>query len=136
MRAGRGLVSNDVDEAGGVFLSRRFPDDAVSYARIRSACVRALSCERPDAQEGSGIHSLVFVRPRDFSFEISNACPVKTVLFGDDEGAALSYIFRIRDIDARGCARWYCLVLLCADAHHLVNCRESVTRFASFSHLN
>jgi folliculin len=98
------LVSNDTDESGGLYLSRRFPDEATSYARVRSACVRALSCELCPGREGP-------------------------VLFGDDEGAALSYLFRVRDIEARGCARWFCIILLSPDAHHLTNCRESVTRY-------
>lgn len=96
------LVSSDGGaDASTQFVSRRFPDEPTAYARVRTACVRALSCEICPGREGP-------------------------ILFGDDDCTSLAYAFRLRDSEARGFARWYSLILLSCDAYHLAACHATL----------
>lgn len=86
------------------FVSRRFPDESSAYARVRTACVRALSCEICPGREGA-------------------------IMFGDDDGTCLSYAFRLRDSDARGFARWYAIILLSVDVYHVAACHATLSHY-------
>jgi hypothetical protein len=51
------------------------------------------------------------------------------VLFGDDEnGYVMSYMFKLRDSQARGEARFYSLMMLMTDRVYLVSCWPFLVR--------
>lgn len=54
------------------------------------------------------------------------------VLFGDDEnGYVMSYMFKLRDSQARGEARFYSLMMLMTDRVYLISCWPFLVRFVS-----
>lgn len=82
-------------EDGAYFITTRYP--SASYARIRTACVRALSCEFSPGGEGP-------------------------MFFGDEEnGFCLSYVFKVHDLLARGFVRWYGVLFLAPHASLLAS---------------
>lgn len=51
------------------------------------------------------------------------------VLFGDDEnGYVMSYMFKLRDSQARGEARFYSLMMLMTDRVYLISCWPFLVR--------
>lgn len=51
------------------------------------------------------------------------------VLFGDDEnGYVMSYMFKLRDSQARGEARFYSLMILMTDRVYLISCWPFLVR--------
>eukprot|EP01087_Luapelamoeba_hula_P018430 TRINITY_DN5935_c0_g1_i1.p1 TRINITY_DN5935_c0_g1~~TRINITY_DN5935_c0_g1_i1.p1 ORF type:complete len:907 (+),score=157.49 TRINITY_DN5935_c0_g1_i1:295-3015(+) len=85
-----GFLSLDESNSGEstFFITTRYPSSL--YSRIRTACVRSLSCEFYPGREGA-------------------------FLFGDPEnGYTLAYVFKLADLQARGGYRWYGLLFF----HH------------------
>ncbi|KND04500.1 uncharacterized protein SPPG_00228 [Spizellomyces punctatus DAOM BR117] len=93
----QGYVSWDTDADEDVaHVSGRFPYYPELYSSVRQACVQSLSCEFCPGREGP-------------------------ILFGDDTtGCALSYMFKVRDTQARGFQRWYTFLFISKDRHFLV----------------
>ncbi|KAI9093769.1 vesicle coat protein [Phlyctochytrium arcticum] len=84
------------DDDGPTFISGRYPFQPSTYSLLRQACVQSLSCEFCPGREGP-------------------------ILFGDDtNGCVLSYLFKIRDSQARGFQRWYSLLFMGDDKSFLV----------------
>lgn len=93
-RKDKGFVTQDESRA---YLSTYRPLCSELYSTLRQACVRSLSCEVAPGREGP-------------------------VLFGDDhQGHVYSYNFSLPDPQARGFQRWYSILLISADQHHLIN---------------
>lgn len=89
-----GFFSVD-DDNGTYFITTRYP--SATYARIRTASVRALSCEFSPGREGP-------------------------MFFGDEEnGFCLSYVFKVHDLQARGFVRWYGVLFLAPQASLLAS---------------
>ena len=80
----------------------------------------------------SAVYIYIFILKRKrnqtkfFFFDVSLSCEYcqgreGSVLFGDDKnGYVLSYMFKIKDIQARGCNRWYSFIFLMTDRNYLV----------------
>ncbi|KAJ3181130.1 hypothetical protein HDU85_003835 [Gaertneriomyces sp. JEL0708] len=91
----KGCMSWD-SESRTAYISGHHPYHAASYSIVRQACVQSLSCEFCPGREGP-------------------------ILFGDDStGGVLSYMFKIRDSQARGYQRWYSILFISSDRSFLV----------------
>ncbi|EXX75713.1 Lst7p [Rhizophagus irregularis DAOM 197198w] len=119
----KGFKTRDEENPLVTYKGTRYPQDQQLYAAVRQACVRreliykrilifpvflnlkylklyyiisSLSCEFCQGREGP-------------------------VLFGDDKnGYVLSYMFKIKDSQARGSQRWYSFTFLMTDRVYLV----------------
>ncbi|GBC03143.1 hypothetical protein RclHR1_00050051 [Rhizophagus clarus] len=92
----KGFKTRDEENPLVSYKGSRYPQDQQLYAAVRQACVRSLSCEFCQGREGP-------------------------VLFGDDKnGYVLSYMFKIKDSQARGSQRWYSFTFLMTDRVYLV----------------
>ncbi|RIA90328.1 vesicle coat protein [Glomus cerebriforme] len=92
----KGFKTRDEENPLVTYKGSRYPQDQQLYAAVRQACVRSLSCEFCQGREGP-------------------------VLFGDDKnGYVLSYMFKIKDSQARGFQRWYSFIFLMTDRVYLV----------------
>lgn len=86
----KGFVSDDIDN-NMTYITTRYPYLSRLYPIVRQACVRSLSCEFCPGREGA-------------------------IFFGDEQnGYVLSYIFKLKDIQARGYQRWYSISFLHTD---------------------
>ncbi|KAF2353770.1 hypothetical protein FHG87_015471 [Trinorchestia longiramus] len=101
-----------VTESSGVcYVSSRVPLSAGVASLLHRACVRSLSCEASHYSIGP-------------VFAPSVVCPggEGSVYFGDDvRGHTLSYIFNLRDMQARGLKRWFSLVVLVKERAYLLS---------------
>ena len=98
---GTGLFSTDPDNQDICYLSTHNPP-ASTYATIRTACVRSLSCE---------------VAPREGPILFSSGTP-------DGEGQEwgfVSFVFRLSDGQARGSSRMYSILVMLSDVTLLVH---------------
>ncbi|CAG8488434.1 11455_t:CDS:2, partial [Acaulospora morrowiae] len=93
----KGFRTDDDENPMVTYIGSRYPQHSQLYAAVRQACVRSLSCEFCcQGREGP-------------------------VLFGDDkDGYVLSYMFKIKDNNARGFQRWYSFIFLMTDRVYLV----------------
>ncbi|KAM3586702.1 hypothetical protein VKS41_001760 [Umbelopsis sp. WA50703] len=93
-----GMVTKDDEDDTVFYLGCRAPQQQHLYAAVRNACVRSLTVEFCPGKEGP-------------------------ILFGDDEnGYVMSYIFKLRDSQARGKTRYYAFTMLMTDRVFLVSC--------------
>ncbi|CAO3682070.1 unnamed protein product [Umbelopsis vinacea] len=93
-----GMITNDDEDSTVFYLGCRAPQQQHLYAAVRNACVRSLTVEFCPGREGP-------------------------ILFGDDEnGYVMSYIFKLRDSQARGKTRHYAFTMLMTDRVFLVSC--------------
>ncbi|CAJ0748860.1 5096_t:CDS:2, partial [Entrophospora sp. SA101] len=77
----KGFKTKDDENPLVTYIGSRYPQHPRLYSALRQACVRSLSCEYCQGREGP-------------------------VLFGDDKnGYVLSYMFKIKDTQARGSNR-------------------------------
>nr|CAG8511918.1 12966_t:CDS:2 [Entrophospora candida] len=92
----KGFKTKDDENPLVTYIGSRYPQHPRLYSALRQACVRSLSCEYCQGREGP-------------------------VLFGDDKnGYVLSYMFKIKDTQARGSNRWYSFICLMTDRIYLV----------------
>ncbi|CAG8778172.1 17231_t:CDS:2, partial [Cetraspora pellucida] len=92
----KGFKTEDDENPLITYVGSRYPQHPQLYSAVRQACVRSLSCEFCQGREGP-------------------------VLFGDDKnGYVLSYMFKIRDSQARGFQRLYSFIFLMTDRIYLV----------------
>lgn len=93
------LVTTDDDDPTIQYIgTSKSPQQPHLYKAVRLACVRSLTAEFCQGRDGP-------------------------VLFGDDEnGHVMSYMFKLRDAQARGEARFYALMMLMTDRVYLVSC--------------
>jgi len=78
------------------YITTRYPYLSRLYPIVRQACVRSLSCEFCPGREGA-------------------------IFFGDEQnGYSLSYIFKLKDIQARGFQRWYSISFLHSDKSFII----------------
>ncbi|KAI8882202.1 hypothetical protein K501DRAFT_324120 [Backusella circina FSU 941] len=92
------LVTLDEDDPSIQYVGTKAPQQNHLYKAVRLACVRSLTAEFCPGRDGP-------------------------VLFGDDEnGYVMSYMFKLRDSQARGEARFYSLMMLMTDRVYLVSC--------------
>ncbi|KAI8646861.1 vesicle coat protein [Parasitella parasitica] len=93
------LVTIDDDDPTIQYIgTSKCPQQPHLYKAVRLACVRSLTAEFCQGRDGP-------------------------VLFGDDEnGHVMSYMFKLRDAQARGEARFYALMMLMTDRVYLVSC--------------
>ncbi|CEP18236.1 hypothetical protein [Parasitella parasitica] len=93
------LVTTDDDDPTIQYIgTSKCPQQPHLYKAVRLACVRSLTAEFCQGRDGP-------------------------VLFGDDEnGHVMSYMFKLRDAQARGEARFYALMMLMTDRVYLVSC--------------
>ncbi|KAL6045358.1 Exportin-5, variant 3 [Balamuthia mandrillaris] len=90
-----------------IYVTLRYP--APLYSLLRTACVRSLSCEFCPGREG--------------------AC-----CFGDEiNGYALSYVFKLHDLQARGFVRWYSLLFIHPSMHAIAASWDIIT--SDFQHI-
>ncbi|CAO3685631.1 unnamed protein product [Umbelopsis ramanniana] len=93
-----GMITKDDEDDTVFYLGCRAPQQQHLYAAVRNACVRSLTVEFCPGREGP-------------------------ILFGDDEnGYVMSYIFKLRDSQARGKTRHYAFTMLMTDRVFLVSC--------------
>ncbi|GAB5585967.1 hypothetical protein Unana1_00867 [Umbelopsis nana] len=93
-----GMITKDDEDETVYYLGCRAPQQQHLYAAVRNACVRSLTVEFCPGREGP-------------------------ILFGDDEnGYVMSYIFKLRDSQARGKTRHYAFTMLMTDRVFLVSC--------------
>ncbi|RUS12746.1 vesicle coat protein [Endogone sp. FLAS-F59071] len=98
----KGFYTSDGEDENVHYFGSRNPDDPQLYAAVRHACVR-----------------------RWESFLSIEFCPGRDgpVIFGDDKnGYVLSYMFKLRDSQARGENRFYSFIILMTDRVYLVSC--------------
>lgn len=101
-----GFISTD-DDTDTVFVSKRTM--AESYGVVRTACVRALSCEWSGTPVGPQHHQ--HPQPQVLT----------PVFYGNSAiGFTLSFLFRIEDAASRGQSRWYTVVSTWQDPMYLV----------------
>ncbi|ORX99177.1 hypothetical protein K493DRAFT_313327 [Basidiobolus meristosporus CBS 931.73] len=92
----KGFLTRDLETPDVTYIGSRSPLHPRLYSALRQACVRSLSCEFCPGREGP-------------------------VLFGDDKnGYVLSYMFKLKDRQARGSQRWYSFIFLMSDRLYLV----------------
>ncbi|CAG8582940.1 12095_t:CDS:10 [Ambispora gerdemannii] len=92
----KGFKTEDDDNPLVAYIGSRYPQHPQLYSIVRQACVRSLSCEFCQGREGP-------------------------VLFGDEKnGYVLSYMFKIKDSQARGSHRFYSFIFLMTDRVYLV----------------
>ncbi|RCI02962.1 hypothetical protein CU098_008651 [Rhizopus stolonifer] len=93
------LVTLDQDDPSIQYIgTTKSPQQPHLYKAVRMACVRSLTAEFCQGRDGP-------------------------VLFGDDEnGYVMSYMFKLRDSQARGEARFYSLIMLMTDRVYLISC--------------
>ncbi|KAK9768723.1 hypothetical protein K7432_000406 [Basidiobolus ranarum] len=92
----KGFLTRDNETPDVTYIGTRSPLHPRLYSALRQACVRSLSCEFCPGREGP-------------------------VLFGDDKnGYVLSYMFKLKDRQARGSQRWYSFIFLMSDRLYLV----------------
>ncbi|CAG8535102.1 24929_t:CDS:2 [Dentiscutata erythropus] len=92
----KGFKTEDDENPLITYVGSRYPQHPQLYSAVRQACVRSLSCEFCQGREGP-------------------------VLFGDEKnGYVLSYMFKIKDSQARGFQRWYSFIFLMTDRIYLV----------------
>ncbi|KAI9496519.1 vesicle coat protein [Zychaea mexicana] len=92
------MVTIDEEDPSVEYIGTRAPQQLALYKAVRLACVRSLTTEFCPGREGP-------------------------VLFGDDEnGYVMSYMFKLRDAQARGEARFYSLMMLMTDRVFLISC--------------
>ncbi|CAG8521736.1 7155_t:CDS:10 [Ambispora leptoticha] len=92
----KGFKTEDDDNPLVAYIGSRYPQHSQLYSVVRQACVRSLSCEFCQGREGP-------------------------VLFGDEKnGYILSYMFKIKDSQARGSHRFYSFIFLMTDRVYLV----------------
>jgi hypothetical protein len=99
------LVTVDQDDPTVQYMgTTKAPQQPHLYKAVRLACVRSLTAEFCQGRDGP-------------------------VLFGDDEnGYVMSYMFKLRDSQARGEARFYSLMMLMTDRVYLVSCWPFLVR--------
>ncbi|KAI8367958.1 vesicle coat protein [Choanephora cucurbitarum] len=99
MTEAKRLVTLDQDDPSIQYIgTTKSPQQPHLYKAVRLACVRSLTAEFCQGRDGP-------------------------VLFGDDEnGYVMSYMFKLRDSQARGEARFYSLIMLMTDRVYLVSC--------------
>jgi len=91
----KGFISDDIDN-NMTYITTRYPYLSRLYPIVRQACVRSLSCEFCPGREGA-------------------------IFFGDEQnGYSLSYIFKLKDIQARGFQRWYSISFLHSDKSFII----------------
>jgi len=91
----KGFISDDL-ESNMTYITTRYPYLSRLYPIVRQACVRSLSCEFCPGREGA-------------------------IFFGDEQnGYSLSYIFKLKDIQARGFQRWYSISFLHSDKSFII----------------
>ncbi|KAI9249867.1 vesicle coat protein [Helicostylum pulchrum] len=94
----KSLFTLDQDDASIKYIGTKSPQQNHLYKAVRLACVRSLTAEFCQGRDGP-------------------------VLFGDDEnGYVMSYMFKLRDSQARGEARFYSLMMLMTDRVYLISC--------------
>lgn len=94
----KSLYTLDEDDASVSYIGTKQPQQNHLYKAVRLACVRSLTAEFCQGRDGP-------------------------VLFGDDEnGYVMSYMFKLRDSQARGEARFYSLMILMTDRVYLISC--------------
>ncbi|KAJ8659770.1 hypothetical protein O0I10_004363 [Lichtheimia ornata] len=92
------MIVHDDDNPTVAYIGTPSPQHLQLYKAARLACVRSLTTELCPGREGP-------------------------VLFGDDEnGYALSYLFKLHDAYARGETRFYSLMVLMTDRVFLISC--------------
>ncbi|KAI8371536.1 vesicle coat protein [Radiomyces spectabilis] len=92
------LLTRDEEDPSVQYIGTKSPQQLHLYKAVRLACVRSLTTEFCPGRDGP-------------------------VLFGDDEnGYVMSYMFKLRDSQARGEARFYSLMMLMTDRVYLVSC--------------
>ncbi|KAI7881335.1 hypothetical protein K492DRAFT_177161 [Lichtheimia hyalospora FSU 10163] len=93
------LVTRDSEDPSVEYVGvKGGPQQLHLYKAVRLACVRSLTTEFCPGREGP-------------------------VLFGDEEnGYVMSYLFKIRDAQARGEARFYAIMILMTDRVFLISC--------------
>ncbi|KAI8143382.1 vesicle coat protein [Fennellomyces sp. T-0311] len=92
------MVTTDDEDPSVEYIGTKAPQQLALYRAVRLACVRSLTTEFCPGREGP-------------------------VLFGDDEnGYVMSYMFKLRDAQARGEARFYSLMMLMTDRVFLISC--------------
>lgn len=93
------LVTRDSEDPSVEYVGAKGgPQQLHLYKAVRLACVRSLTTEFCPGREGP-------------------------VLFGDEEnGYVMSYLFKIRDAQARGEARFYAIMILMTDRVFLISC--------------
>lgn len=100
---------------GAYFITTRYP--SASYARIRTACVRALSCEFSPGGEGPMFFGDEVHHPH-VEFFFRSAKPYR---HHQENGFCLSYVFKVHDLLARGFVRWYGVLFLAPHASLLAS---------------
>jgi hypothetical protein len=94
----KALITQDDSDSDIYYYGSRIPRDSHIYGPVRNACIRSLHSEFCPGRDGP-------------------------ILFGDDKnGYVLSYMFRIKDLQARGEARFYSIMMLMTDRVYLVDC--------------
>ncbi|KAG2195316.1 hypothetical protein INT47_000469 [Mucor saturninus] len=94
----KSLFTLDQDDPSIKYIGTKAPQQNHLYKAVRLACVRSLTAEFCQGRDGP-------------------------VLFGDDEnGYVMSYMFKLRDSQARGEARFYSLMMLMTDRVYLISC--------------
>ncbi|KAI8577376.1 hypothetical protein K450DRAFT_252172 [Umbelopsis ramanniana AG] len=112
-----GMITKDDEDDTVFYLGCRAPQQQHLYAAVRNACVRSLTVEFCPGREGP-------------------------ILFGDDEnGYVMSYIFKLRDSQARGKTRHYAFAMLMTDRVFLVSCWPFLVKYGclfiySYLHLS
>ncbi|KAI9320878.1 vesicle coat protein [Dichotomocladium elegans] len=92
------IVIKDDEDRSVEYVGSKSPQQLHLYKAVRLSCVRSLTTEFCPGREGP-------------------------VLFGDDQnGYVMSYLFKIRDVQARGEARFYAIMILMTDRVFLVSC--------------
>ncbi|KAG1463107.1 hypothetical protein G6F56_005362 [Rhizopus delemar] len=92
------LLTRDEDYPNIKYMGTKSPTQNHLYKAVRLACVRSLTAEFCQGRDGP-------------------------VLFGDDEnGYVMSYMFKLRDSQARGEARFYSFMMLMTDRVYLISC--------------
>ncbi|ORE02421.1 hypothetical protein BCV72DRAFT_53192 [Rhizopus microsporus var. microsporus] len=92
------LITTDEEYPNIKYIGTKTPPQNHLYKAVRLACVRSLTAEFCQGRDGP-------------------------VLFGDDEnGYVMSYMFKLRDSQARGEARFYSFMILMADRVYLISC--------------
>ncbi|KAI9282566.1 vesicle coat protein [Sporodiniella umbellata] len=92
------LLTTDEDYPHIKYMGTKSPTQNHLYKAVRLACVRSLTAEFCQGRDGP-------------------------VLFGDDEnGYVMSYMFKLRDSQARGEARFYSFMMLMTDRVYLISC--------------
>ncbi|ORY92000.1 vesicle coat protein [Syncephalastrum racemosum] len=94
----------DDEDPSVQYVGTKTPQQLHLYKAVRLACVRSLTTEFCPGRDGP-------------------------VLFGDDEnGYIMSYMFKLRDAQARGEARFYSLMMLMTDRVYLISCWPFIVR--------